>query len=154
MSCDGLRMYEALYQLWAAVQSYHPEVPDVMLCVTDNGLGAASTAHDRWNNDQPEVYLSGADMPDTYELLSSVLHEAAHCALGPDPEAQADGRVHTWQFRNKAVELGMGKFMPVAYRREFGWATYEVQAWAMKRYAAEVADVTGLGLVRRQELEY
>lgn len=154
MSCDGLRMYEALYNLWSAVQSYHPDVPDAMFYVTDNGLWPAHTAHECWNNDQPEVYLSGTHLTDAYELLADVLHEAAHCALRFDPEARSVGRVHTWKFRNKAVELGMGKFMTVEHKRKYGWGLGELQAWSRRRYAAEVADVTGLGLVRRQESEY
>lgn len=149
--CDGLRMYEALYALWEAVQGHHPDVPDVMLYVTDNGLWPAHTAHGRWNTGQPEVYLTGRHLSNAYELLADVLHEAAHCALRNDPEARSVGRVHTWKFRNKAVEMGMGKFMSVEQKRKSGWGLGELQARAQDRYLAEVEAVTGLGLFRASE---
>lgn len=112
----------ALDTAWSAIQTRHPEVPEVILTVGSGTLGQSAGetklghfAAERWqqagHEDRvPELFVGGEGLQAGAEaLLGTLLHEAAHGLAHTRgiKDTSRQGRYHNRGYRDLARELGL-----------------------------------------------
>jgi hypothetical protein len=141
------RLIGALEWAWKAIQSRHPELPDVVLTVASGGrhrkLGHFSPR--RWEvldeGERPEV-LIGAEGLKRFatDVLGTLLHEAAHglAHVRGIRDTSRRGHYHNGRYRELAMELGL----EVIEHESAGWSLTSVPIGTTVEYAATLEDLT------------
>jgi hypothetical protein len=149
----------ALEQVWQAIRSRHPDVPEAVLVVASGSAGKRLNlghfAPHRWQvagADRHEVLVGGEGLQHgALDVLGTLLHEAAHGlaqARGVQDTSRA-GRYHNRRYATLARELGLD----VASVKPIGWSATTVPEGTAAGYAGQLEDLAGaLVLWRRQEL--
>jgi hypothetical protein len=139
-------LVQAIEEVWAAIRSHHPDVPEVIVTLAAGSTGARQRltlghfAADRWvrGSDQVhELFVGGEGLErGAKAVLGTLLHEAAHgVAQQRDiKDTSRQGRYHNKQYKSLAQELGL----LVAHEHTFGWSTTMVPAETQTLYAAEI----------------
>lgn len=148
------RLVFALTVAWRAIQTHHPEVPDVVLTIGSGTIGRrggeATLGHfavARWQlagdeGDQaaglPELFVSGEGLRrGADEVLATLLHEAAHglAAVRGITETSRYGRYHNKRFKALGEELGL----VITEVDRIGWSGSALSPQAGQRYTEVLA---------------
>lgn len=155
----GSQLVAALENVWHAIRSQHPEVPDVVI-ITGSGSGMLGLTwghfwNKAWSNGRfivdsngvaerarkHELFVSGETLGvGAVKTLQTMLHEASHAlaAARDVKDTSRQHRYHNRRFLEIARELGLD------YRREApdatqGFSSVEITDAARSTYADEIA---------------
>lgn len=109
---------------WAAIQTRHPEIPDVVLVLASGSVGMprgvlrlGHFAAMRWHHTHPgtgqqlpEVFVGGEGLArGPVAVLGTLLHEATHALahVRGVQDCSRQGRYHNRRFQVLAAELGL-----------------------------------------------
>lgn len=112
----------ALEATWTAIQTDHPEVPDVVIVLASGSVGMPKGvlrlghfAAMRWHHTRgearlPEVFVGGEGLArGAVDVLGTLLHEAAHALahVRGIQDCSRQGRYHNRRFQALSTELGL-----------------------------------------------
>jgi hypothetical protein len=113
------RLIGALEWAWKAIQSRHPETPEVIITVAsgDRHRKLGHFSPDRWEvldeGERPEVLIGAEGLKRLpTDVLGTLLHEAAHglAHVRGIKDTSRRGHYHNGRFREMAMELGLGRW--------------------------------------------
>jgi SprT-like family. len=131
---------------WQAIQTRHPEIPDVVIVVGTGVEHGRLVKHGHWSTGRwvadgrprGEVLLAGEslDRPPT-EVFATLLHEAVHGlnAARRVKDTSRGGRYHNRKFKTTAEELGLS----ITPMPPYGHAHTTLTSTTEVRYASEIA---------------
>jgi hypothetical protein len=158
------RLVAALEHAWAAIRTWHPDVPQVVIVVASGSdprsrrLHLGHFAAGRWQltspdapSDRAEVLVSGEGLQrGPVDVLGTLLHEAAHglAHVRKVSDTSRQGRYHNRRYATLAGELGLD----VAHVQPIGWSATSVPEPTAARYAKTLTELgEALVLWRRAE---
>jgi hypothetical protein len=157
---EGTRIITALEATWGAIQTHHPDVPDVVI-VTGTGRGrrrnALTWGHhttDRWLDAaaagrKAELFVSGEAIAKGGEMVvETMLHEAAHAlaAARGIRDTSCAGRWHNRKYAALAQELGLEP--PKKAAQVVGYSEALIPPVTVARYAAHIRRLEAATLAR------
>ncbi len=112
---DFSNLVAACEDAWRSIQTYNPEIPDVVVVVGSGGRMSPNLfAKDTWYRDGEkqgvlhEVLIVAEQLHRTpVEIFTTLLHEATHGLAHARGIKDVSGRRHNKKFANLASEMGM-----------------------------------------------
>ncbi|RIQ11422.1 hypothetical protein [Jiangella rhizosphaerae] len=157
----GSQVVAALENVWSAIQSRHPEVPDVVIVTgtgsTPNSLVWGHFGENRWIiRRTDEDVIEGAEVTRTHELkvsgetfdvgpvkiVQTMLHEATHAiaAVRGVKDTSRQNRYHNRKFVEIANELGLEYPHPGPHAT-IGFSAVEITEETRADYSDEIDEL-------------
>lgn len=145
------RMTAALERAWYAIQSRHPDVPDVHITVAAGsvpfGVVLGHFAPHRWHADKEdagvhELFVGGEGLQrGAVDVLGTLLHEAAHGVANTRgvQDCSRQGRYHNKRFKVIAEELGL----ELQHSESLGYSNTLVPLSTQQSYADLLMELDG-----------
>lgn len=137
----------AIETTWAAIQSRHSDVPEVVVTLasgrTGKGMNLGHFAPERWVRGEDvvhELFIGGEGLSRGGRgLLGTLLHEAAHGAANARSiqDTSRQGRYHNAKFKAIAESFGL----TIEHEKSIGWSLTTVPDTTAALYAADVAQL-------------
>lgn len=152
-------LVQAIQNAWQAIQSNHPEVPDVVVTLgtgrVSMGMKLGHFAASSWTHDGTDVHelFVGAEglSRGAQALMGTLLHEACHAwaeNVGIK-DTSRQGRYHNRKFAELAEQVGI----EVAHSESLGWSTTTMPDATAERYEEALLDLDAAMVAYRYGLE-
>lgn len=148
------RIVTALNRGWTAIQSKHPEVPDVMITTgrkrhKSEASTRGSHCRDAWHhtaedNALAEVWISGERLADGgAQVMQTLLHEAAHALAQARSlnDTSNKNRYHNKTFVKLAEELGL-EGPDASAGTTLGYSNCTITEYTKSEYEHIIAELT------------